>query len=183
MRGNPTMWGTLPLPGIRAIAKFLECKFAMEYHRQPATKNGEQLRLRFLAFRGCREQEALGVRWDHVDPLPQSGHPCARHAGSYCQAKTHASHRPVRCAPQAGIICAKDATTTATHWSAKLKPTLGSSSLEIPSEKSLTNSTGTREKILLPRATCPPLPDGSRRPLRLRLTSREQISVRINDAS
>jgi integrase len=36
---------------------------------QPITKNGEQLRdyLRFLAFSGCREKEALGVRWDHVD--------------------------------------------------------------------------------------------------------------------
>ena len=35
----------------------------------PVTKNGEQLRdfLRFLAFCGCREKEALGVRWSHVD--------------------------------------------------------------------------------------------------------------------
>ncbi len=35
----------------------------------PLTKNGEQLRdfLRFLAFTGAREQEALGVRWAHVD--------------------------------------------------------------------------------------------------------------------
>ena len=35
----------------------------------PVTKNGAQLRdyLRFLAFTGAREQEALGVRWAHVD--------------------------------------------------------------------------------------------------------------------
>ncbi len=36
---------------------------------EPVTKNGEQLRdfLRFLAFSGAREQEALHVRWPHVD--------------------------------------------------------------------------------------------------------------------
>jgi integrase len=36
---------------------------------QPVTKNGEQLRdyLQFLAFCGCREKEALGVRWAHID--------------------------------------------------------------------------------------------------------------------
>ncbi len=35
----------------------------------PLTKNGEQLRdyLRFLAYSGAREQEALHVRWSHVD--------------------------------------------------------------------------------------------------------------------
>ena len=36
---------------------------------EPVTKNGEQLRdyLRFLAYTGTREQEALQVRWAHVD--------------------------------------------------------------------------------------------------------------------
>ena len=35
----------------------------------PITKNGAQLRdyLLFLAYSGCREQEALAVRWSHVD--------------------------------------------------------------------------------------------------------------------
>jgi integrase len=35
----------------------------------PLTKNGEQLRdfLKFLAYSGAREQEALRVRWSHVD--------------------------------------------------------------------------------------------------------------------
>ena len=35
----------------------------------PVTKNGEQLRdfLRFAAYTGAREQEALAVRWAHVD--------------------------------------------------------------------------------------------------------------------
>lgn len=35
----------------------------------PATKNGEQLRafLRVLAFTGAREQEALALKWTHVD--------------------------------------------------------------------------------------------------------------------
>jgi integrase len=42
---------------------------AMKNDGTPVTKNGEQLRdfLRFLAFTGAREKEALRVRWAHVD--------------------------------------------------------------------------------------------------------------------
>jgi integrase len=49
--------------------KLLECCLAVNSDGVPITKNGEQLRdyLRFLAFTGAREQEALGVRWSHVD--------------------------------------------------------------------------------------------------------------------
>lgn len=36
---------------------------------EPVTKNGEQLRdfLRLLAFTGCREQEGLRIKWEHID--------------------------------------------------------------------------------------------------------------------
>jgi len=47
----------------------LTCCRARTEEGEPPTKNGEQLRdfLRFLAFSGAREQEALRVRWSHVD--------------------------------------------------------------------------------------------------------------------
>lgn len=47
----------------------LKCCFAKKDNGEPVTKNGEQLNdfLRLLAFTGAREQEALGLRWNHVD--------------------------------------------------------------------------------------------------------------------
>ncbi|MDX2082073.1 MAG: site-specific integrase [Terrimicrobiaceae bacterium] len=42
---------------------------ALDSEGQPVSKNGEQLRdfLRFLAYSGAREKEALGVAWSHID--------------------------------------------------------------------------------------------------------------------
>jgi integrase len=47
----------------------LKCCFATKADGQPLTKNGQQLHdfLRLLAFTGAREQEALRLRWSHVD--------------------------------------------------------------------------------------------------------------------
>jgi integrase len=47
----------------------LECCFARKDDGEPLTKNGQQLHdfLRLLAFSGAREQEALRLRWPHVD--------------------------------------------------------------------------------------------------------------------
>jgi integrase len=47
----------------------LECCFSTKNHGEPLTKNGQQLNdfLRLLAFTGAREQEALKLRWSHVD--------------------------------------------------------------------------------------------------------------------
>ncbi|MFZ4777173.1 MAG: tyrosine-type recombinase/integrase [Terrimicrobiaceae bacterium] len=54
---------------IQEFERLLSACLATGEDGQPVTKNGEQLRdfLRFLAFCGCREKEALGVRWTHVD--------------------------------------------------------------------------------------------------------------------
>ncbi len=65
----------VPPPPRRALLSPTEFKrlltacLAIGKDGEPVTKNGEQLRdyLRFLAFCGCREKEALRVRWAHVD--------------------------------------------------------------------------------------------------------------------
>lgn len=51
------------------LASLLEACTAKKKDGEAVTKNGELLRdyLRFLAFTGCREQEALAIRWAHVD--------------------------------------------------------------------------------------------------------------------
>jgi integrase len=47
----------------------LSCCFATKQDGEPLTKNGQQLHdfIRLLAFTGAREQEALRLRWSHVD--------------------------------------------------------------------------------------------------------------------
>jgi len=47
----------------------LQSCFAKKDDGEALTKNGQQLNdfLRLLAFSGAREQEALGLRWNHVD--------------------------------------------------------------------------------------------------------------------
>jgi len=49
--------------------KLLTCCFAKKPNGEALTKNGQQLHdfLRLLAFTGAREQEALNLRWLHVD--------------------------------------------------------------------------------------------------------------------
>jgi integrase len=49
--------------------KLLTCCFAKKPNGEALTKNGQQLHefLRLLAFTGAREQEALNLRWVHVD--------------------------------------------------------------------------------------------------------------------
>lgn len=49
--------------------RLLTCCLSRKENGEALTKNGEQLRdfLQFLAFTGAREQEALRVRWSHVD--------------------------------------------------------------------------------------------------------------------
>jgi hypothetical protein len=49
--------------------RLLHCCLAKKPSGEPLTKNGGQLRdfLRLLAFTGAREQEALQLRWAHVD--------------------------------------------------------------------------------------------------------------------
>ena len=58
-----------PLLTPEQFEKLLSCCFAAKEDGEPLTKNGEQLHdfLRLLAFTGAREQEALRLRWSHVD--------------------------------------------------------------------------------------------------------------------
>jgi integrase len=58
-----------PLLTPEQFEKLLNCCFATKENGERLTKNGEQLHdfLRLLAFTGAREQEALRLRWPHVD--------------------------------------------------------------------------------------------------------------------
>jgi integrase len=66
---------TVPPPPRRPLltpAQFetlLKCCFETKSDGQPLTKNGQQLYdfLRLLAYTGAREQEALRLRWSHID--------------------------------------------------------------------------------------------------------------------
>jgi integrase len=58
-----------PLLTPEEFQKLLTSCFAKKTNGDPLTKNGQQLNdlLRLLAFTGAREQEALRLRWSHVD--------------------------------------------------------------------------------------------------------------------
>jgi len=58
-----------PLLSPEQFEKLLSCCFATKENGEPLTKNGQQLHdfIRLLAFTGAREQEALRLRWSHVD--------------------------------------------------------------------------------------------------------------------
>ena len=58
-----------PLLTPEEFQKLLASCFAKRLNGDPLTKNGQQLNdlLRLLAFTGAREQEALRLRWSHVD--------------------------------------------------------------------------------------------------------------------
>jgi integrase len=58
-----------PLLTPEEFEKLLRLCFAKKGNGEPLTKNGQQLHdfLRLLAFSGAREQEALRLRWHHVD--------------------------------------------------------------------------------------------------------------------
>jgi integrase len=58
-----------PLLTPEQFENLLSCCFATKEDGEPLTKNGQQLHdfLRLLAFTGAREQEALRLRWSHVD--------------------------------------------------------------------------------------------------------------------
>jgi len=58
-----------PLLTPEQFQKLLESCFAIKDNGEPLTKNGRQLYdfVRLLAFSGAREQEALRLRWSHVD--------------------------------------------------------------------------------------------------------------------
>ena len=58
-----------PLLTPEEFQKLLSSCFAKKSNGDPITKNGQQLCdfLRLLAFTGAREQEALHLRWGHVD--------------------------------------------------------------------------------------------------------------------
>ena len=58
-----------PLITPEEFKNLLTCCFATKAGDEPLTKNGQQLNdfLRLLAFTGAREQEALRLRWSHVD--------------------------------------------------------------------------------------------------------------------
>jgi integrase len=58
-----------PLITPEEFENLLTCCFATKADGEPLTKNGQQLNdfLRLLAFTGAREQEALRLRWSHVD--------------------------------------------------------------------------------------------------------------------
>ncbi len=58
-----------PLITPEEFENLLACCFATKADGEPLTKNGQQLHdfLRLLAFTGAREQEALRLRWPHVD--------------------------------------------------------------------------------------------------------------------
>jgi integrase len=58
-----------PLITPEEFENLLMCCLAKKADGEPLTKNGQQLNdfLRLLAFTGAREQEALRLRWTHVD--------------------------------------------------------------------------------------------------------------------
>jgi integrase len=58
-----------PLLAPEQFEKLLLCCFAIKKNGEPLTKNGQQLHdfICLLAFTGAREQEALKLRWSHVD--------------------------------------------------------------------------------------------------------------------
>jgi integrase len=58
-----------PLVTPKEFQKLLAACFAKKSNGNPVTKNAQQLHdfLRLLAFSGAREQEALHLRWHHVD--------------------------------------------------------------------------------------------------------------------
>jgi integrase len=58
-----------PLITPEEFENLLACCFAIKPDGEPLTKNGQQLNdfLRLLAFTGAREQEALRLRWSHID--------------------------------------------------------------------------------------------------------------------
>jgi integrase len=58
-----------PLLSPEQFERLLSCCFATKQDGEPLTKNGQQLNdfIRLLAFTGAREQEALTLRWSHVD--------------------------------------------------------------------------------------------------------------------
>jgi integrase len=58
-----------PLLAPEEFQNLLACCLATKADGGPLTKNGRQLNdfLRLLAFSGAREQEALRLRWNHVD--------------------------------------------------------------------------------------------------------------------
>lgn len=58
-----------PLLAPEQFEKLLRLCFATKDNSEPLTKNGQQVHdfLRLLAFSGAREQEALRLRWSHVD--------------------------------------------------------------------------------------------------------------------
>ena len=58
-----------PLLTPAEFQRLLKCCLAKKDNDEPLTKNGEQLNdfLRLLSFTGAREQEALKLRWSHVD--------------------------------------------------------------------------------------------------------------------
>jgi integrase len=51
------------------LEKLCVAALATKENGEPVTKNGQQLSdyLRFMAFSGCRRNEALGVKWEDVD--------------------------------------------------------------------------------------------------------------------
>jgi integrase len=67
MKTPPPPRRTLLTP--EAFQKLLRSCFAKKPNGEPLTKNGQQLNdfLRLLAFSGAREQEALHLRWSHVN--------------------------------------------------------------------------------------------------------------------
>jgi integrase len=79
----------------------LECCFVKKDDGEPLTKNGQQLHdfLHLLAFSGAREQEALRLRWSHVDfarrrifiGADENFKAAAMHIGSGGISKTHTS--------------------------------------------------------------------------------------------
>ena len=58
-----------PLLTPEEFDRLLATCFTMKENGEPLTKNGQQLNdfLRLLAFSGAREQEALRLRWPHID--------------------------------------------------------------------------------------------------------------------
>jgi len=92
---------------------------------EPVTKNGEQLRdfLRFLAFTGAREQEALRVRWEHVDfkggrvfiGAPEDFTAAAVTIGTGGESKNRGS-RSVDFNPQLGALLAELRERSASAW-------------------------------------------------------------------
>jgi len=67
LQTQPAPRRSLITPG--EFERLIDCCLAKRPDGEALTKNGEQLRdfLRLLAFTGAREQEALRLRWTHVD--------------------------------------------------------------------------------------------------------------------